>query len=246
MFHLYDLTSFVSVFAGVATTIATLLAAFLALKQNRTEPGGKGNGLDQREIERIRAEIAAAKPGTPIPFEVEQLASYYSVTLGQARISFWFSLIFAAIGFLVIVAGAAFYGGGDLTGAALKVGSGLIVDAISALFFVQSRRAQESMSAFFEKLRSDRQFVEARTICEDITSRALKDHVKTILVLQYSGLDASKVTAALAANLGSTDPGETTTAAAKSNDQTGDTSGITAKGRGAVRPKKETGEGAMA
>jgi hypothetical protein len=197
----YEIASYTSVLAGVATTVATLVAAYAALRRNRAETAPKGTGFDQAEIDRIRAEIAAAKPGAPIPFEIEQLASYYALTLGQARVSFWFSLIFAAIGFVVIIAGAAFSAGGELTTAVLKVGSGLIVDAISALFFVQSRRAQESMSAFFEKLRNDRQFVEARRICDDITNAALKNHLKTILVLQYSGLDASTVTTALAANV---------------------------------------------
>jgi hypothetical protein len=47
------------------------------------------------------------------------------------------------------------------------------------------------MGAFFEKLRTDRQFIEARKICEEIKSETIKDHLKTILVLHYSGLQST-------------------------------------------------------
>ena len=37
------------------------------------------------------------------PFEAKALASYYNQALSRANISFWFSLIFASIGFGVII-----------------------------------------------------------------------------------------------------------------------------------------------
>jgi hypothetical protein len=165
--------------------------------QGRLRGSSGSDRIGDAEIGRIRAEIANAKAGQAIPFEIEQLAGYYSLTLGQARVSFWFSLIFAAIGFLVIVGGAALYTEGGIVAASVKIGSGIVIDAVSALFFVQSRRAQESMSAFFEKLRSDRQFVEARKICEELSEIGIKDHLKTILVLHYSGLDSKPMIDAL-------------------------------------------------
>jgi hypothetical protein len=124
--------------------------------------------VDQAAIERIRSEIASSTGTAPIPFEVEQLANYYAVTLAQSKISFWFSLVFASIGFLVIIAAA--FLTGDAFGASVKIVSGIITDAVAALFFIQSPRAQEAMGAFFEKLRTDRQFIEGRRICEEIKS----------------------------------------------------------------------------
>jgi hypothetical protein len=53
------------------------------------------------------------------------------------------------------------------------------------------------MSAFFEKLRHDREFAEAREICEELSDTAIKNHVKTILVLHYSGLGATPMIDAL-------------------------------------------------
>jgi len=163
---LLTLTNVVPAALGLIAAILTVLGAFRAGVLKRVRFGSLE--LDGSEghaaIARIRAEIANTTAGTPIPFEIEQLANYYSLTLGQARVSFWFSLVFASIGFVVIVSAALLYRDGDYVSASIKVVSGLVIDAVSALFFVQSRRAQESMSAFFEKLRSDRQFVEARKI----------------------------------------------------------------------------------
>lgn len=192
------LRTLTNVVPGVLGLVAALVTVFAALragilkriKFGPLEIQGDIGGVD---LERIRSELAHTRAGTPIPFEIEQLANYYSLTLGQARVSFWFSLVFASIGFVVIVSAAVFYSSGDYVSASIKIASGLVIDAVSALFFVQSRRAQESMSAFFEKLRNDRQFVEARKICEEIADDRIKDNLKTVLVLHYSGIDAGPV-----------------------------------------------------
>ena len=192
----------VPVLAALLTTLLVVATGFVTLlRQGRLRESSEPGRIGRAEIERIRQEIIHAKAGEAIPFEIEQLAGYYSLTLGQARISFWFSLIFAAIGFLVIVGGAALYTESGIMAASVKIISGIVIDAVSALFFVQSRRAQESMSAFFEKLRSDRQFVEARKICEELSEVAIKDHLKTILVLHYSGLESKPMIDALPSRL---------------------------------------------
>jgi MFS family permease len=193
-----NFATLVPTLAALITTLMVILTAAVAfLRPGRIRPGFEAGEISTGEIERIRSEIASAKAGAPVPFEIEQLAGYYSLTLGQARISFWFSLIFAAIGFLVIVGGAALYSEGGIIAASIKIVSGIVIDAVSALFFVQSRRAQDSMSAFFEKLRNDRQFAEARKICDELSDDIIKDHLKTILVIHYSGLGATPMIDAL-------------------------------------------------
>ena len=48
------------------------------------------------------------------------------------------------------------------TGAAIaQITAGIIMDAVSALFFVQSKSAQTSMGEFFDKLRRDHQQAES-------------------------------------------------------------------------------------
>lgn len=197
--RLADLGNVVALGSAVVATLISAIGAVATqgLFRRFSSRGAAERTIDSRALEHIRQEIAQSRAGTPIPFEVEQLSGYYALTLGQARVSFWFSLIFASVGFIVIISAGLLYSGGDYVSASIKVVSGLVIDAVSALFFVQSRRAQESMSAFFEKLRSDRQFVEARRICDEIKNEDTKDKIKTMLVLHYSGIDASSLTSSL-------------------------------------------------
>lgn len=189
----HNLAELIPVVAALMATAVVMITAIPMLtRQEKTQSSNNVSSTPNREVE-----AGTSSPlidGTsPTPFEVQQLAGYYSQTLSQSRISFWFSLIFAAIGFMIIVGGAALYTDGGLTASAIKISSGIVIDGVSALFFVQSRRSQEAMSTFFEKLRNDRQFVEARAICNEISDNRSKDHLKTILVLHYSGLDAKSV-----------------------------------------------------
>ena len=123
------------------------------------------------------------------PFETAALENYYKHALSRANISFWFSLIFASIGFGVIIFAFASHEASDLGGTVVKVVSGTVIDSVSALFFVQSTNAQKSMSEFFEKLRLDRLNVEAREMIGEIENRESRDQLRAQLVLKYSGID---------------------------------------------------------
>jgi len=133
----------------------------------------------------IRApEAAADDDGTP--FETEQLENYYSQVLVQSRISFWFSLVFASIGFLIIVLAAFLHSTAAADSTIARFIAGGVVDAVAALFFVQSKKAQESMADFFDKLRRDRNHLEARKLCESLDSPAAKDALRVRLALHYA------------------------------------------------------------
>jgi hypothetical protein len=124
------------------------------------------------------------------------LAAYYAQVLAQSKVSFWFSLVFASLGFLVIVV-AAFRFTPDSAGAAVaQIVAGSIMDAVAALFFVQSKAAQTSMSDFFEKLRRDRQHAESRRLREAIAEPQARDALRVQLALHYaevpSGSDVAK------------------------------------------------------
>src|SRR3989338_6592543 len=62
----------------------------------------KASPQEREDVRELVASIRAATPGE-IPFETQQLALYYAQILAQSKISFWFSLIFASIGFGVII-----------------------------------------------------------------------------------------------------------------------------------------------
>ena len=123
--------------------------------------------------------------------QIEQLISYHRNSLAQARISFWFSLISASLGFLVILVGAvvAFVDNRQASGG-LAILSGFIIDTVAALFFTQSNQARKSMTEFFEKLRLDRQFNEALRLSESLVNEAKKDDLKAQMALHFSGIRA--------------------------------------------------------
>jgi hypothetical protein len=132
------------------------------------------------------APAASSAEEKTIPFETEQLESYYSQVLVQSKISFWFSLVFASIGFLIIVLAAFLHSTTDTNSTIARFIAGGVVDAVAALFFVQSKKAQESMADFFDKLRRDRNHLEARKLCESLESPAAKDALRIRLALHYA------------------------------------------------------------
>jgi xanthine/uracil/vitamin C permease (AzgA family) len=133
---------------------------------------------------------ALDSPESDQPFESRALAKYDNHALTRANISFWFSLIFASIGFGVIIFAFATHTADDIWGTVIKATSGAVIDAVSSLFFVQSTNAQKAMSEFFEKLRLDRLNAEARELLNGIENAERRDQLKAQLVLKYSGIDA--------------------------------------------------------
>jgi len=147
----------------------------------------------------------AFKPGDEVPFETEQLARYYAQTLSQSKTSFWFSLVFASIGFLVIIAAVFLTGMNSL--AALQAFAGVVMNAVAGLFFVQSQRAQVSMGAFFDKLRDDRLHLESRKMCEAIENDDRRDQMRITLGLAYAGLSSDALAPTVPASVGSQSEG---------------------------------------
>jgi hypothetical protein len=151
-----------------------------------------GNLVDIRatpqEREAAQALVAATAGAirAGVPFETEQLALYYGQILAQSKISFWFSLIFASLGFVVIIVAVFLYTSGSVGATVAQFTAGVIMDAVAALFFVQSRNAQKSMGEFFDKLRRDRQHLESRTLCENIGSPVARDALRIELSLHYA------------------------------------------------------------
>lgn len=185
--------------AGVAVSVAAAaLAAALksgVLKSLRLGPieietSVRPKGRSPRtEISSISEEVTSIAAGTD--FETTQLERYYSQILSQSKISFWFSLIFASLGFAVIVVAAMLYRPESLGTTVTQVIAGVVMDAVSSLFFIQSRRAHEAMASFFEKLRKDRLHAESRRLCDEVTDPKLKDALRVELILHYAELPES-------------------------------------------------------
>lgn len=189
-----------SVLVALLGVLVTAVAAIGSGAFKRLEFGPlKIEGVPQETAK--AKELVAALRGQnredeQIPFETEQLASYYSQVLTQSKTSFWFSLVFASLGFLVIIAAALMYSQDRQGSTVASFTAGVIIDAVAALFFVQSKNAQRAMGEFFDKLRNDRLKTESRTMCESIQDHHAKDYLRVQLALYYSGLEDHKTIAA--------------------------------------------------
>lgn len=171
----------------MATATVSAVAAMLSLiKQNNRSESVVG---DIVTIAQENNDSGVKINSGHKPFEITALSNYYKHALSRANISFWFSIIFASIGFCVIIFAFASHSPSDIGGTVTKVVSGTVIDAVSALFFVQSTNAQKSMGEFFEKLRLDRLNAEAREMIGEIEDAERRDQLRSQLVLKYSGID---------------------------------------------------------
>ncbi|AOK26294.1 hypothetical protein WK67_26790 [Burkholderia ubonensis] len=126
---------------------------------------------------------------------MEQLTNYYTQVLSQSKVAFWFSLVFASLGFVAIMVAAFFYGSTTSGSTVAQFIAGTIMEAVASLFFVQSKNAQKSMGEFFDKLRSDRLHLESRKMCDAIQNPQTQDALKLNLALHYAGVPNSEVIA---------------------------------------------------
>lgn len=183
-----DLVGFVAASVAGIVVILSLVGAMKAGVLRQLRIGSfetKASPQEREEVSKLVEFIRAATPGEA-PFETQQLALYYAQILTQSKISFWFSLIFASIGFGVIIV-AVFLSSTASTGATIvQFVAGVVIDAVAALFFVQSRNAQKSMGEFFDKLRRDRQHLEARKLCDAVENRDARDSLRINLSVHYA------------------------------------------------------------
>ena len=179
----------ISVIAGLIVIIAAFRSGALAEVRFGSfsfKASSKAKEEGQKLFESIKASSEK-----DLPFETEQLAKYYGEVLAQSKVSFWFSLIFAVVGFLVIIIAAFMYSNQADSTAFVQMIAGAIIDAVAGLFFVQSRRAQKSMADFFDKLRLDRQHTDSKKMCESIENTIARDALKIELSLYYAGVPES-------------------------------------------------------
>lgn len=170
----------------------SVLGAFKSGSVKRIRLGSLELSAPDGEKHEIPALIQTSLDREEIPFEVTQLTNYYSQILAQSKISFWFSLVFASLGFVAILLAAFLYAEGKQGTTIAQFIAGVIMEAVASLFFVQSRNAQESMGEFFDKLRKDRLHMESRKLCEAIDSPVVKDALKLNLSLHYAGVESAE------------------------------------------------------
>ena len=185
-----DFQKLIEVGITAISALVAVLSIVGAMKSGvlrRLQFGSIAIEASPQEREQIRALVKSVSDDTEaVPFETEQLALYYGQILSQSKISFWFSLVFASLGFVVIIISVFLYSSNSTGTTIAQFAAGTIMDAVAALFFVQSRNAQKSMGEFFDKLRRDRNHLESRKLCSSIETKVARDALKIQLSLHYA------------------------------------------------------------
>jgi hypothetical protein len=191
------------VLVALATVVASIVVlwktvlVFRSHKKTVTEAGPKqSEAMEARggDQESSSKSWEASKPLIPIDDRGRALLDeYHTQGLSQSKISFWFSIIFASLGFLIIASALLRVNiGASMSNQAatiISLISGTVIDAVSALFFVQSNKARHLMTEFFDRLRKDRKFEEALRLADSVKDPSLQSRLQTLLALSFAELN---------------------------------------------------------
>lgn len=113
---------------------------------------------------------------------------YHDQGLKQAKIGFWFGIIGASIGLIVII-GALCFLEDKLWGSV----SGIIIEGVSLLIFRISDNAIARMGEFFDILGEDNDKIRAIDLTNSIKHDETKDEVSVKLALHLAGINEDKI-----------------------------------------------------
>lgn len=128
------------------------------------------------------------------PNETEQMKKeYHKQRLWQSKMAFWLSFGGSIAGFLVIIV-SVIYGMYTNNNQWPGVVSGMVVEAVSALFYTLSNRANEKISEFFKELTVDSKIKNALELAREIEGEDnVKNQLFVKLSLHLSGIDEEKI-----------------------------------------------------
>ena len=116
------------------------------------------------------------------------IRSHHEQALTQATIQFWTSLVASIIGFVFIIVMIFISNYSQWYEYILKVLPGIIIEAVSYLFFKQSSETRNRASDFLNRLRNDEQISKSIVIADSIDDSALKSQIKAKIALHICGI----------------------------------------------------------
>jgi Flp pilus assembly protein TadB len=139
--------------------------------------------LDDADAQKAMGRIQSGS--APVAHELALMRKYHAQGLAQSRLSFLLSLIFAGLGFAVIVfAIVTTDSSKSISEQSLPFASlvsAIVIEAVSGLFFVQSNRAQSVMVEFFDRLQTDRKLEEALALADRMPNTKIKARMMLVL-----------------------------------------------------------------
>lgn len=116
------------------------------------------------------------------------IQNHHSQALSQSKIQFWFSLIAAVVGFIFIIIMVCLASTNVWYEHIVRILPGAIIEAVSVLFFSQSRETRDRASDFLNRLREDKQYEKGIAIAESISDEKLKSTLKAEIALRLCGI----------------------------------------------------------
>ena len=169
----------------LATIIVSLIPAFL-------------NSKNQREAEKLLRKYYTSKDPTKESAQKkfddtidELIKNHHQQALLQANVQFWFSIIAAFIGFVSIMIVIFFPSNTAWYEDLINAIPGIISEAVSVLFFAQSKETRQQSSDFLNRLRQDRQYEKSIAIANEIKDEQLKAKLKAEIALHLCGISKS-------------------------------------------------------
>lgn len=197
-----------SLAVGILATISTVVGAWALIRSER-----KAKAKLSSDVEAIASVVQAVGPSPGETREEEReyvrrlVNEYHRQALAQAKVQFWFSVIAASSGFLIIIVAMvmALMQQTSASRTILQVGPGILIEAVAALFFKQAAETRERATALLDRLRTDRERTYALSLVESIDNSNVRNAVKAELTLHMAGLAMSPLAQMLPRLLGSAD-----------------------------------------
>ncbi|WP_051677201.1 TRADD-N-associated membrane domain-containing protein [Maridesulfovibrio frigidus] len=117
---------------------------------------------------------------------------YHHQALAQAKVQFWFSVVAATVGFVLIIYKAALISP-DVFSSYMQIMPGVVIDGVALLFFKQSEQTRERATALYDRLRSDNQMLKSQCLVESIENKDISAVVKAQIALHLAGLDPKEI-----------------------------------------------------
>lgn len=194
----FDLSSLLQLLGGAGAILVAVLSVWTLLRSSLISKDGFSFELEpgEEEVEAVRRRLTPPEAENQEDWEFRVLSEYHAQGLAQSKTSFRVSLFFASLGFVVIAVAVVFAiaDGTTTAGSTVSLIAGVIVESVAGLFFVQSNRATELMTTFFDRLRADRKLRDALALAKSIEDSRLKSRLQTQLALSMAGTSESEGT----------------------------------------------------
>lgn len=120
------------------------------------------------------------------------LEMHHQQALQQSKVQFWFSILASIIGFITIIISVFIFLNNNWYDYILKSIPGIVIEAVSFLFFNQARETRDRAAKFFKELNYEKQIAKSVAIADTIESEEIKSKVKSQIALRIIGINETE------------------------------------------------------